>query len=294
MYLNTYQFTDKEHTHTHDNNMASNHNGLLWYQTGQDRLQTGAPHFRAMRRLHKNSGYSLVMIVNEYIDNAGKIAKKIDFKVGVSQSGMIESITISDDYKHGFENINESGEKNPFTLGHTRPGQESDDELNEFGVGMKAAAMAAGNLLTVYTNVGGICYKVEFDFDRMEAEPSVHESYKPKKSTIDMDEYRAIHPFQCGSTIVLSELHPRLHEITSQTQIQKKFSDAFSDAYSNYIRNGLILSVNGVVVEEERDWLSDESCKVFTITTKILILEKANSPRVLISIRTDKITTYKK
>ena len=262
--------------------------------SGQERIMdTGAPHFRSMRRQYKNSGYTLAMIAREYIDNAVKIAGQIEVRVIVS-SGMIERITISDDCEHGFVNINESGENNPFTLGHTRAGQDSDDELNEFGVGMKAAAIAAGNLFTVHTNVSGICHTVEFDFDRMEAEPSVNESYKPKCSIISMDEYRAIHPFARGSTIVLSGLHQRLHEITSQAQIQKEISEAISDAYSNYIHNGLIIRVNGVVVEEERDWFSDETCGLFTINTQILILEKPNSPRILIAIRTDRNTTYKK
>ena len=256
-------------------------------------METGAPHFKSMLRQYKNSGYTWPMIVKEYIDNAGKIANQIDVRVTVSSSGMIESITISDDYKDGFENINESGERNPFTLGHIRVGQYSDDELSEFGLGMKAGAMAAGKLFTVYTNVGGICYKVEFDFDQMESEPSVNESYKPKKFIIDMDEYRSIHPFPCGSTIVLSKLYPTLHEITSQEQIQKEFSDAISDAYTHYIQNGLIIRVNDVVVEEEHDWSSDDTCQLFNITTKIAILEKDNT-KVLFAIRTDKKTTYKK
>ena len=258
-------------------------------------MDTGAPHFRSMRRQYKNSGYTLFMIVKEYIDNAGKIANNIDIRVPVSpSSGIIENITISDNYEHGFENINESGDRNPFTLGHTRAGQDNDDELNEFGVGMKAAAMAAGNLFTVCTKVKDICYKVEFDFNQMETEPSVNESYKPNKTIIAMEEYRENHPFLRGSTIVLSGLHPRLHEITSQAQIQKEFSEAISDAYSNYIRGGLTIRVNGVVVEEEHDWFSDETCKLFTINTKILILEKAGCTRVLVAIRTDKNTTYKR
>jgi hypothetical protein len=257
-------------------------------------MDTGPPHFRSMLRQYKNSGYTLSMIMKEYIDNAGKIAAHIDSSVNVSPSGMIERITISDDCKDGFVNINESGERNPFTLGHTRAGQDSDDELSEFGVGMKAAAMAAGKLFTVYTNVGGICYKVEFDFEKMESEPSVNESYKPEKSIIDMDEYRSIHPFPYGSTIVLGKLYPTLHEITSQQQIQKEFLDAISDAYSHYIQNGLIIRVNGVVVEEEHDWFSDETCRLFAINTKLILLEKADSPRILFAIRTGQKITYKK
>jgi hypothetical protein len=277
---------------------ATNHHGLGWYQTGQDRLMTGPAHFKSERRKYKNSGYTLFTILNEYIDNVAKIAKHIDVRVSVSPSGMIECITISDDYEHGFANINEHGDKNPFNFGHMRPGQDDDEELSEFGIGMKAAAVAAGNLFTVYTKVSGdICHRVLCNFDEMEREPGVMESYNPKHKLITMEEYRAKHPFPCGSTIVLSELHPRFHEITSQAQIQREFSETISDSYSNYIHNGLIVRVNGVAVEEERDWFLDPTCHVFNINTKILILEKANSPRsprVLVAIRTDKNTTYKK
>jgi hypothetical protein len=56
----------------------------------------------------------------------------------------------------------------------------------------------------------------------------------------------------------------------------------------------LIVRVNGIAVEEERDWFLDPTCQVFNINTKILILEKVNSPRVFIAIRTDKNETYKK
>ena len=277
---------------------ATNHSGLGWYQTGQDRLMTGAPHFKGERRKYKNSGYTLFRILNEYIDNVAKIATQIDVQVSVSLSGMIESITISDDYEHGFANINEHGDKNPFNFAHMRPGQDNDDELSEFGIGMKAAAVAAGNSFAVYTNVNGICHRVVCNFDEMEREPGVMESYMPRHKIIDVEEYRAIHPFPRGSTIVLSELHPKLHEITSQAQIQREFSDAISDAYSNYIRNGLILRVNEVAVEEERDWFSDPNCRLFNINTKILILEKEGCPRILIAartaVRTDKNKTYKK
>ena len=236
------------------------------------------------------------MIVKEYIDNCGKIAKHIRVNVSVSpSSGMIETMTISDDYEKGFEHINESGEKNPFTLGHTRAGQDDDEELNEFGVGMKGAAMAAGDLFTVVTkDARDICRRVEFPFNQMEAEPDVNDSYKPTKTIISLEEYRANHPFPHGSTIVLSGLHPRLHEITSQAQIQKEFSEAISDAYSNYIRKGLTIRVNDVVVEEEHDWFSDPTCELFRRNSKILILEKPNSPRILIAIQTCKNTTYKK
>ena len=259
-------------------------------------MNTGAPHFRSMRRQYKNSGYTLAMIVKEYIDNCGKIAKHIRVNVSVSpSSGMIETMTISDDYEKGFEHINESGEKNPFTLGHTRAGQDDDDELNEFGVGMKGAAMAAGDLFKVETkDAHGICHRVEFPFNQMEAEPNVNDSYKPTKTIISLEEYRANHPFPHGSTIVLSGLHPRLHEITSQEQIQKEFEEAISDAYSNYIRKGLTIRVNDVVVEEEHDWFSDPTCELFRRNSKILILEKPNFPRILIAIQTFKNTTYKK
>jgi len=271
---------------------ASNHSGLGWYQTGQDRLNPGAPHFR--RRKYKNSGYTLSTILKEYIDNVAKIAKHIDVTASVSPSGMIECITISDDYEHGFVNIYEHGDKNPFNFDHMRPGQDDDDELSEFGIGMKAAAVAAGNLFMVYTKVSGACHWVVCNFEEMEREPDVNKSYNPKHKIIDVEEYRANHPSSNGSTIVLSELHPSLQEITSQSQIQEKFSETISDAYSNYIQNGLIIRVNGVAVKEERDWFSDETCKLFTITTKILILEKQGFPRVMIAIRTDKNTTYKK
>jgi len=278
---------------------ATNHHGLGWYQTGQDRLMTGAPHFKGERRKYKNSGYTLFRILKEYIDNVAKIAKHIDVRVSVSLSGMIECITISDDYEHGFANIYEHGDKNPFNFAHMRPGQDNDDELSEFGIGMKAAAVAAGNSFAVYTKVSGdICHRVLCNFDEMEREPGVMESYNPKHKLITMEEYRAIHPFLRGSTIMLNELHPRFHEITSQTQIQREFSDAISDAYSNYIRNGLIVRVNGVAVEEERDWFSDPNCRPFNINTKIFILEKEGCPRILIAartaVRTDKNKTYKK
>ena len=272
---------------------ATNHTGLGWYQTGQDRLPTGPAHFKSERRKYKNAGYTLFTILNEYIDNVAKMAEHIDVTANVSLSGMIESITISDDYEPGFANINERESKNPFNFGHMRPGQDDDDELSEFGVGMKAAAVAAGNLFTVYTKVSGICHRVLCNFDEMELEPNVNESYNPKHKLIHMEEYRAVHPFPSGSTIMLNELHPRFHEITTQSQLQKEFSDAISDAYSNYIRNGLIIRVNGVVVEEERDWFADPTCQLFNINTKIVILEKANSPRVFIAVRTDKKMTYK-
>ena len=275
-----------------------NQTGLGWYQTGNqlpmhNRLNIRPPHFKGMRRQYKNSGYTLFKILNEYIDNVAKIAKHVDIQVRVSSTGMVESIAISDDCEKGFENINESGEKNPFNFAHMRPGQDDDDELSEFGIGMKAAAIAAGNLFTVYTNVNGVYHEVVCNFDEMESEPEIDDSYILKHNLIGIEEYRANHPFQCGSTIVLSELHPTLHEITSQDQIQKEFSDAISNAYSNYIRNGLNIRVNGIVVQEERDWFSDPTCQLFNINSKIFVLENQNCARFMYCIRTDKKTKNK-
>ena len=261
-------------------------------------LNTGAPHFKSMRRLFKNASYTLPKIMKEYIDNAVKIARHVDTRVIVSpETGYIKDIKISDDYEKGFEDLNKSGIDNPFTIGHFRDGQTDDDNPNEYGVGGKAAAIAAGGLYTIYTKVEDICYRIDYDFDHMETILDISESHKPNITIISIEEYRNKHPFEHGSTIILGRLNPKMHEITSHVQITKELSREFSDAYSNFIIDGFAISINDQPVVKEHNWLMDQTCQTFNINTKIFILENPNdqsATREMFCARTDKNTIYKK
>ena len=99
----------------------------------------------------------------------------------------------------GFEHMFKEGTENPFNMTHMRSGQEDDEETSQFGIGMKAGAISTGDRLDVFTKVNGQCYWIEMDFLEM------------CEREISEEEYRKRHPFEYGSTLVISSINPSIN-----------------------------------------------------------------------------------
>ena len=148
--------------------------------------EVGAPHFRTEARKYRNANYTFEKVINEAIDNIIKKATEIHVKTTIDGDGRLQEVKISDNYVNGFENINQKGVANPFNMGHKRPGHDANDELSEFGVGMKSGALSAANELSVVTKAKGSYYHVVMPFLKMEEEEDVNASYNPKiKEIVD-------------------------------------------------------------------------------------------------------------
>lgn len=241
-------------------------------------INTGAAHFSSVANMHRQSNYTLDKVINEIVDNVIKKASQIHIQTRVIDS-VLQELKISDNYLRGFENINEEGTRNPFNMGHMRSGHDDDDETSEYGVGLKAGALSSGNVLMVYTRVGyplgEKMYKVICDFQRMIEEDDVNESYNPKIREITLEEYKEVHEYEYGSSIVISQIRQAIcgscgENDANMTQAIKK---GIATTYSRLIGTGVIY-VNGETVKREYDFFADPKCIPFTVIKRMFVLKK--------------------
>uniref|UniRef100_A0A6C0D9M9 DNA mismatch repair protein S5 domain-containing protein n=1 Tax=viral metagenome TaxID=1070528 RepID=A0A6C0D9M9_9ZZZZ len=224
-----------------------------------NRLPAGSPHFKSMYRQHKQSDYDLIKSVCEFVDNVLK-CKNIHINTRVLDS-RIHTITISDD-ANGFENMFEPGISNPFNMGHMRAGHEDNDEMSQFGIGMKAGAISTGDKMDVYTKVRGKYYHVELDFIEMcERE---EDSFSPNQNEITYEHYKSKHPFEKGSTIVLSSIRHSIYTKTTQDDITVYLTKHISDIYNDFIQKGIMIYVNKNLIYPAEDIYECAECAPFT------------------------------
>ena len=246
-------------------------------QQSSTTLQCGAPHFKSIAKQHRHANYNLEKAINELIDNVIKLTNIIHIFTEVDSEGRLQEIKISDNYAHGFVNISEQGVNNPFNMGHIKSGHDDDNETSEFGCGGKAAAISASNHMYVVTKVGGRFYEVICDFIKMEREENVIASYNPKMREITETDYRDIHPFETGSSIVLSKMLGTICVKTTQEILTAKIKTGISETYSRFLKENMDIRVNGQPVERENDFFWDPKCMPFTIKKTLFILEKAGT-----------------
>jgi hypothetical protein len=237
-------------------------------------MNCGAPHFRSIAKQHRHANYNLEKALNEFIDNVIKLATRIHITTEVDSEGRLQELKISDDYRYGFINILAQGINNPFNMGHIKTGHDDDDETSEFGCGGKAAAISTSNNLYVVSSVGDGFYEVVCDFIKMEKEEDVIASYNPKKREITLQDYADIHPFQTGSSIVLSKILGTICEQTTQQKLTQRIKKGIADTYSRFLKDGMEITVNGETVERDIDFFLDPKCMPFAIKKLFYILEK--------------------
>jgi|694.fasta_scaffold91214_1 hypothetical protein len=250
----------------------------MQHQTNSNILSCGAPHFKSIMKQHRHANYNLEKALNEWLDNVIKLATRIDITTEVDSEGRLQELKVSDNYFSGFVNISEQGINNPFNMGHIKSGHDDDTETSEFGCGGKAAALSASNHMAVVTKVDGHCYEVICDFIKMEREEDVFASYNPKKREISFDDYKEIHPFETGSSIVLSKILGTICEQTTQEKLTERLKKSISETYSKFFKKNIMeIYVNGSHVEQEIDFFLDPKCMPFTIKKSLFILEKAGT-----------------
>jgi hypothetical protein len=243
-------------------------------------LNTGAPHFKSVIKQHRHANYTLAKVLNEFIDNVIKKTNDIHIFTQVDDTGKLQEVKVSDNYIHGFDNLDAEGVHNPFNMGHIKIAHDDDTETSEFGVGMKAGALSAANQLNVYTHIkdseGNYKYvEVICDFIRMSNETDVNSSYNPRIKLISYEEYKEQHPFEQGTTLKLSKIRDCIYSKTTQQDITNDVSNCVADTYSRFIIRGINLYVNEQSVQPKYDFFDDPKCEPFTITKELFILEKS-------------------
>ena len=247
-------------------------------QLNNNILACGAPHFKSIAKQHRHANYNLEKALNEWLDNVIKLATRIHVTTEVDIEGRLQELKVSDNYALGFVNIQEQGINNPFNMGHIKSGHDDDSETSEFGCGGKAAALSTSNHMSVVTKAAGQCYKVVCDFIRMEREEDVSASYNPTKREISLEDYKEIHPFETGSSIVLSKILGTICEQTTQQKLTERLKKGISETYSKFLKKDIMeIYVNGELVEQEIDFFLDPKCMPFTIRKSLFILENSRT-----------------
>jgi hypothetical protein len=254
-------------------------------QQASTTLQCGAPHFRSIAKQHRHANYNLEKAINELIDNVIKLTNIIHIITEIDSEGRLQEIKISDNYALGFVNILEQGTNNPFNMGHIKSGHDDDNETSEFGCGGKAASISASNHMYIVTKVNDRYYEVVCDFIKMEREDDVIASYNPKLREIFAADYHDIHPFETGSSIVLSKILGTICEQTTQQKLTQRIKTGISETYSRFLKENMDIRVNGDAVEREIDFFWDPKCMPFTIKKSLFILTKPGTSEKIFLIQ---------
>ncbi len=184
-------------------------------------INSGAPHFRSLAKQHRHANYTLDKVINEVVDNVIKKASKIHITTKIDDTGRLQELKVSDNYVLGFKNIEAEGTSCPLNMGHISESHECDDETSEFGVGLKAGALNACNVMSVMTkiNIPSRYIRAVCDFQRMANELDVNNSYNPTMREATVGEYNEVHPFEIGSSIIMSQMRDTISPCTNQEQI---------------------------------------------------------------------------
>jgi hypothetical protein len=196
-------------------------------------MDVGGIHFSSKCNQIRQSNYTLIKILCEFIDNVITKCTNINIVTEVNNN-YIYKIIISDDCVNGFENIFNTKQNNPLNMGYVRSGHDDDNEISEFGIGMKAAAIACANKFEIYTKTNDKYYKIEMDFVEMSKKISVNDSYNPTYfNEITKNEYRRFHKFnENGTTLVLSEIRKQICKWTENDDtLNKEIANELTKIY---------------------------------------------------------------
>ena len=238
------------------------------------------PHFKSKLKQLRSSGYTFDKCLSDICDNVINKSKYIYIKFNTNDVGKLLSISFTDVYKNGFENINENNENNPFNMGHSRVGHNNDDETSEFGIGFKAASMNLGEKLIVYTHVPKFnkYYQIEFDFNLMTNIEDPTKSYEYTCfNEITKDIYTSKHGYDYGSTLIIENIRDTIIDNFDEGKCSNYLSDTFSRTELNiYINNKLINSTD--------KYYEHNHCKPFNRNSTIYIdFENKKPPLIKIN-----------
>lgn len=234
----------------------------------------GRQHFKSLVKQILAENNTLCSALCDILDNVHGIGGIInafkaicDIRYEYDDTSLYK-ITITDNILHGFKDIHKDSTQNPLNMGHIRIGQSIDDrETSEFGTGLKKALIFLAKNAEIFTRCvddeGNISFvRIVFDFVEMANRANPEESYEPTRfERIPEKIFRENHPYETGSSIILSNL--RDSDITfdavkgvqlSCDDFETGFRKEISDKMSNLIRDEVIqITVNGKEVEEKDD-----------------------------------------
>jgi len=240
----------------------------------------GCLHFMSVVKHVRSEPHSLLSSLSDMIDNIYGLAN-ISNQTDVIANIRIEfhplhprmpyKIIVSDNLRHGFQNLFEEASHNPLNMGHIREGHSNDQESSEFGTGLKKAMIFMAEHVELYTrsiseknkNKKEHYVKVVFDIPEMMKRPSAQESYEPTSfEIISPKEFEKMHSLDShGSTILLQNLNendfshdPETGLKYTQKELETFLHEKLSRAYSDLIRKGvfrILLNDQWITVQDD-------------------------------------------
>ena len=197
------------------------------------------PKFRKYYKNAKKHNSDFATTIKDLIDNVILLIDKGTGKIKIDTfryGGENKMIKISDNYKNGFENFYEEGEKSPLNLMHDRAGHDDDAETSEFGEGMKLAAMLFGIKFTGYSRINDNEY-VKFVFDFLEMVSN--NTFDVERFVMDRDEYMSVHPegWEYGTTLVFEGLESHGRDENNNDDDYSELADELIKTYAEIIHS---------------------------------------------------------
>lgn len=253
------------------------------------------PHFKKQVEAIRGSTYTFQRALGDLLDTPIFLAENISIQVLPFTDGKVNTILIHDDVPNGFENIRKQGSANPFNMGHEREGQSCDNETSQYGRGMSEAFIYTADSVDVYTHSipesrnEAAKYHVAFDFNEMVHRNSASESYEfSAYETIDAETFQANHPYEFGSTIVLSNLRSNIDNALNTTveECENLIIDTIANTYTTILAkkphvkitvNNRPVSIDNVISTKI---MNDVQCNERLITYNVMVTVEQNAKKV--------------
>ena len=230
----------------------------------QSLVEAGAPTFRGMYRQYNHSDYNLSKALKELVDNVYMYCDEIHIRFEMDGTTLYK-ISVSDNRKEGFRDLDKSGSDNPLNLAHMREGHADDSETSQFGIGLKAGSMSTAHQMIIYTNAGGY-FKVVSDYKKMFEQ----NTFSSEKFPITREEYMSVHGLEYGTTISLEKVKPTICGDKDAGTLETEIINDMSSTYNSILQKREIrMYVQGKRIHYKAPVYDNERCKPFTREGKI-------------------------
>jgi hypothetical protein len=174
----------------------------------------------------KAYNYTPVRALCEFIDNIKNDTKKIKICLKVNTDSNFYEIAISDDSQIAFNNQDLENVFSWTCLGQT------ENELSNFGVGFKSAAVNLGNRLELVCSKDGKYYYVDSNVQKF----IMNDSLKPEIHDISIGYFKKKHGFDInyGSSFIISELDNKLFNHNDDNNVEEKFNNLVQEFKEYY------------------------------------------------------------
>jgi hypothetical protein len=103
----------------------------------------------------------------------------------------------------------------------------------------------------------------------------VNASYNPRIRHISEADYKEYHPFEQGSTLLLTNIRDCIYSMKKHELLTADIVKGITDTYSRFIERGTIIEVNGIQVTAYYDFFEDPKCKPFSTYKELFVLRKS-------------------